>query len=351
MYICRIMVYKEYIERVQKLTGHLYGSEEGRAIAVRLLQHFCGISAYEHLVEPYGAIAPELLDLLESAAQQAAAARPLQYIIGYQEFMGLKIQVEEGVLIPRPETEGLVLCVLEYINTLNLHSKEITQTKEGSIRILDAATGSGCIAAVLANKLNPGGARQLDPKGSRQLNPGGAYQLNLGEALQIYAFDLSLKALEIASHNLHEAVKSQQSSGSRELLSSVPGTTYSEGSITLFQYNLLNSPNAFPYNEFDIIVSNPPYVLEGECTLMRANVLDYEPAEALFVPDEDPLCFYYALERLASFALKPNGAIFMEINENLAEESAAIFKKAEYCSVEILKDLFGKKRFVKSIRS
>src|SRR3989339_895382 len=113
------MVYKEFIERVVEMGGHLYGKEEGRAIAARLLQHFCGISAYEHLVEPYGAIAPEHIGELESAAQQIAAARPLQYILGYQEFLGLKISVEEGVLIPRPETEELVSWVLSQITTRN----------------------------------------------------------------------------------------------------------------------------------------------------------------------------------------------------------------------------------------
>jgi release factor glutamine methyltransferase len=109
---------------------------------------------------------------------------------------------------------------------------------------------------------------------------------------------------------------------------------------------LLKSPEGFPVGDLDIIVSNPPYVKESERAQMRSNVLDYEPSEALFVPEEDPLLFYRALERLASAYLKPGGAIFMEVNENLAVETAAIFEEAGYTAVEIKRDIFGKARMV-----
>lgn len=309
------MVYKEYIEWVQMLTGKLYGKEEGRAIAVRLLQHFCGISAYEHMVEPYGAIAPEILGELQSAAQQAAAARPLQYIIGYQEFMGLKIAVEEGVLIPRPETEELVNLVLNHIAT-----RPSQPAHPAGQRILDAASGSGCIATALKHHL---------PES------------------QIFACDLSPKALRITTRNLTSAQNlssppPDKSSSAHELSSEHSDFNYEH---SVFSYDLLKSPEEFPLKELDIIVSNPPYVMERERSEMRANVLDYEPAEALFVPDNDPLLFYRALEKLASATLKPGGAIFMEINENLSLETASIFKNAGYTTVEVKTDLFGKQRF------
>lgn len=316
------MVYKEYIEWVQMLTGKLYGKEEGRAIAVRLLQHFCGISAYEHMVEPYGAIAPEILGELQSAAQQAAAARPLQYIIGYQEFMGLKIAVEEGVLIPRPETEELVNLVLNHIATRPSHPAH-----PDGLRILDAACGSGCIATALKHHL---------PES------------------QIFACDLSPKALRITTRNLTSAQNlssppPDKSSSAHELSSEHSDFNYEHSVFkyehSVFSYDLLKSPEEFPLKELDIIVSNPPYVMERERSEMRANVLDYEPAEALFVPDNDPLLFYRALEKLASATLKPGGAIFMEINENLSLETASIFKNAGYTSVEVKTDLFGKQRF------
>ena len=323
------MVYKEYIEWVQMLTGKLYGKEEGRAIAVRLLQHFCGISAYEHMVEPYGAIAPEILGELQSAAQQAAAARPLQYIIGYQEFMGLKIAVEEGVLIPRPETEELVNLVLNHITTRPSHlatrpsklPSQLSQSAHPSgLRILDAACGSGCIATALKHHL---------PES------------------QIFACDLSPKALRITTRNLTSAQNlssppPDKSSSAHELSSEHSDFNYEH---SVFSYDLLKSPEGFPLKELDIIVSNPPYVMERERSEMRANVLDYEPAEALFVPDNDPLLFYRALEKLASATLKPGGAIFMEINENLSLETASIFKNAGYTTVEVKTDLFGKQRF------
>ncbi len=321
------MVYKEYIEWVQMLTGKLYGKEEGRAIAVRLLQHFCGISAYEHMVEPYGAIAPEILGELQSAAQQTAAARPLQYIIGYQEFMGLKIAVEEGVLIPRPETEELVNLVLSHIATRPSHlaTRPSQSAHPSGLRILDAASGSGCIATALKHHL---------PES------------------QIFACDLSSKAIEVTTRNLISvrnlsaqnlsSPPSDKSSSGQALSSEHSDFNYEH---SVFSYDLLKSPEGFPLKELDIIVSNPPYVMESERSEMRANVLDYEPAEALFVPDNDPLLFYRALEKLASATLKPGGAIFMEINENLSLETASIFKNAGYTSVEVKTDLFGKQRF------
>lgn len=337
--------------------SHLYGKEEGRAIAARLLQHFCGISSYEHLVEPYGAIAPEHIGELESAAQQIAAARPLQYILGYQEFLGLKISVEEGVLIPRPETEELVSWVLSQITTRNsqlaghpshpatqegqpagLDSHPAGQSRPAaghdsqpiSLRILDAASGSGCIAAAL--------------------------KYNLPQA-QIFACDLSPKALEVTARNLsslHNHSSALESSFEYERSSAPHHLSALEYSSTpeklsaqnVFSYDLLKSPEGFPLNELDIIVSNPPYVKESERAQMRSNVLDYEPLEALFVPEEDPLLFYRALERLASAYLKPGGAIFMEVNENLAVETAAIFEEAGYIAVEIKRDIFGKARMV-----
>ena len=346
------MVYKEFIELTKARLSHLYPNEEGRAIAARLLQHFCGISSYEHLVEPYGAIAPEHIGELESAAQQIAAARPLQYILGYQEFLGLKISVEEGVLIPRPETEELVTQVLNHIAAqhpqpagldshpaghsgpaagLNSHPAGRSGPAAGldsqptalgpqtaSLRILDAACGSGCIAAAL--------------------------KYNLPQA-QIFACDLSPKALEVTARNLsslHNHSSAPHHTSALEY-SSMPEKLSAQN---VFSYDLLKSPEGFPLNELDIIVSNPPYVMESEASKMRANVLDYEPTMALFVPDNDPLIFYRALERLASATLKPTGAIFMEVNENLAVETAAIFEKAGYTAVEIKRDIFGKFRTI-----
>ena len=304
------MTNKRFIDETEQQLSHLYNKTEGRAIAVRLLQHFCRMSSYEHLVEPYGVVADECLPLLQSAVQQLSAARPLQYVIGNQEFLGRSFFVEEGVLIPRPETEELVLWVIEYLNRIGGAHSQV----DGNISIIDAACGSGAIAISLAAS---------SPKS------------------RIYAFDISEKALEVTRKNC-EALLSDPSQ------------------VKLFKYDLLSTesdisviPNSHTNNDLqqiseqlDIIVSNPPYVTNTEKAAMRKNVLDYEPQEALFVPDEDPLIFYKALEHFASKYLKSGGAIFMEINERFGFETAAIFKEAGYTDVEIRQDIFGKERMV-----
>ncbi|HCT95220.1 MAG: protein-(glutamine-N5) methyltransferase, release factor-specific [Bacteroidetes bacterium GWE2_39_28] len=297
------MVYKEFIELTKVRLSHLYPNEEGRAIAVRLLEHFCGINSYMPLVEPFGAIAPEHLLRLESALQQLAAARPLQYVVGFQEFCGLKIVVREGVLIPRPETEELVLAASQYL---------IDSGKQyASVNILDAACGSGCIAAALSARF---------PNAN------------------VYACDISSEALKVTTENLKPS--------SQHLI---------------LKYDLLKSPQEQSPDEltdkfvsmkgqFDLIVSNPPYVTESEQKMMRPNVTEYEPHMALFVPDHNPLLFYKALASLADNHLKPSGAIFMEINEQFGRQTSELFNGGNYSENEIIKDLFGKDRVVKAIK-
>jgi len=297
------LVYKEFIELTKVRLSHLYPNEEGRAIAVRLLEHFCGINSYMPLVEPFGAIAPEHLLRLESALQQLAAARPLQYVVGFQEFCGLKIVVREGVLIPRPETEELVLAASQYL---------IDSGKQyASVNILDAACGSGCIAAALSARF---------PNAN------------------VYACDISSEALKVTTENLKPS--------SQHLI---------------LKYDLLKSPQEQSPDEltdkfvsmkgqFDLIVSNPPYVTESEQKMMRPNVTEYEPHMALFVPDHNPLLFYKALASLADNHLKPSGAIFMEINEQFGRQTSELFNGGNYSENEIIKDLFGKDRVVKAIK-
>jgi len=297
------LVYKEFIELTKVRLSHLYPNEEGRAIAVRLLEHFCGINSYMPLVEPFGAIAPEHLLRLESALQQLAAARPLQYVVGFQEFCGRKIVVREGVLIPRPETEELVLAASQYL---------IDSGKQyASVNILDAACGSGCIAAALSARF---------PNAN------------------VYACDISSEALKVTTENLKPS--------SQHLI---------------LKYDLLKSPQEQSPDEltdkfvsmkgqFDLIVSNPPYVTESEQKMMRPNVTEYEPHMALFVPDHNPLLFYKALASLADNHLKPSGAIFMEINEQFGRQTSELFNGGNYSENEIIKDLFGKDRVVKAIK-
>jgi release factor glutamine methyltransferase len=210
---------------------------------------------------------------------------PIQYILGYDEFFGLKIITKPAVLIPRPETEELIYALAEKYSA------------QSELNILDAGTGSGCIALALAKQF---------PKA------------------HIYACDISDKALQIAKENAERL--------------NFP--------VRFFKADLLNPSESFPPSKYDIIVSNPPYVRESEKALMQKNVLDFEPEAALFVSDENPLIFYKALGDIAQKYLKPEGLLAVEINEFLAEETKAVFLSRGAHKVEILKDIHEKQRFI-----
>lgn len=324
------MTYSQFIKETCSRLSGLYPEREAKAIAARLLQHYCGISTYEHMVEPFGAIAPEVVPSLENAVEQLAQARPLQYVLGWQEFCDLKITVEEGVLIPRPETEELVMWVAEVIksrgesnnklNSLsNNDSDAIVNHIDRPLRILDAASGSGCIACALASKF---------------------------PAAQVFACDISDKALEITAKNLDSCGCKSAKVFKCDLLNNAAQTVRQylmeqilEEQSVLDQQGLL-----------DIIVSNPPYVTELEKLQMRPNVLEYEPQGALFVPDANPLLFYKALAELANELLVPGGAIFMEINEQFGNETAALFSNEYFSHLEVRNDLFDKPRMVMAVK-
>ena len=222
----------------------------------------------------------------EQLAQELASGRPLQYIVGYTEFYGLDFRVREGCLIPRPETEELV------DNILKKHPS--------AHRILDVGTGSGCIAIALKK--------------------------GLPEA-QITALDRSEEALEIARENCQHLA----------------------AEIDLRKGDAL-SLEAWVEGPFDVIVSNPPYIPQSEERLMRKNVLDFEPHEALFVPDKEPLLFYRAIGRSALNLLSPNGSLWFEVHENYADQTAEMLKEEGFGEVEVICDLFDKKRMVWSRR-
>ena len=269
---------------VENLSG-LYPKAEAKSLAFRLLEHFLEMPSYKYIAEP-DLILPEneKSEAISGALEQLCTGRPLQYVLGYAEFCGHRFKVREGCLIPRPETEELVYRIAdEYSDYM---------AGEEGFNILDLCTGSGCIAYSLAAEFP--------------------------EAM-VYGCDISDDALAIACR---QKVK---------LLGARP---------VLFKADILQDPPA-GLPEFDIIVSNPPYVCEGERVQMRENVLSYEPAEALFVPDDDPLLFYRAVARWAESRLKPSGRIYLEINERFPEQTSALFPGST-----IYKDINGKDRYV-----
>lgn len=209
---------------------------------------------------------------------------PVQYALGSAWFYGRKFKVNSSVLIPRPETEGLVELVLK--DAIG---------KQG-LRMLDIGTGSGCIAISLALELAP---------------------------CTVFACDISPEALDTAKKN---------------------AVNLGAG-VEFFPSDILKESNYL--QELDVIVSNPPYVLETERAEMHRNVLDFEPSQALFVPDEDPLRFYRAIAAYGQRALRKNGLIYFEINEAKGLDMLMLLKDMEYADCSILPDVHGKDRFVK----
>jgi release factor glutamine methyltransferase len=213
---------------------------------------------------------------------------PVQYILGTTEFYGRTFHVDSSVLIPRPETELLVTESLTALRQL-----------KGAARVIDIGTGSGCIATTIALEL-----------------PGTA----------VTGIDVSDDALGIARENAERLV----------------------ASVSFVKHDLLgNAPLAGTWN---LVVSNPPYVLRNEAHQMKRNVTDFEPHLALFVPDSDPLLFYKAIARAGSAILEPNGLILVEINERLGDETRKLFSSHGF-SASITKDLSGKDRIVVARRS
>lgn len=226
---------------------------------------------------------PLVIEGFDAIADRLATGRPVQYVVGHTEFFGHRFAVREGVLIPRPETEELVAWVARDERTARA--------------LLDVGTGSGCIAASLA--------------------------LALPDA-QVAAADISDTALAIAAENCRAL-------GAR---------------VTLRKADALGDlAEAFP-GPFDAIVSNPPYVPQGDRATMHANVRDYEPREALFVPDDDPLRFYRAIARAGRRMLRPGGRLYFEIYEHAADAMRRMLGEEGYTGTEVREDLNGKPRMV-----
>ena len=264
----------------------LYPSPEARGLVLMLCRELLGVTNYTHIVEPQTAVPDAMLPELEGDLQRLCAGEPIQYVLGVAEFCDRRFSVGPGVLVPRPETE---LLVAEAVRTL----QEMDLAR--APRVLDLCTGSGCIAWSIA--------------------------LDVRDA-EVTGVDLSETALAFARNQF-------------------------SGSPTFLQADVLDTEQAVDGGPFDLIVSNPPYVLERERALMRPNVLDWEPALALFVSDDDPLLFYRAVARWAQRFLRPGGVGLVEINEALGPETADVFREAGFKNVQNLPDFYKKMRFVR----
>ena len=285
-----------YEELWRRLTP-LYDAGEAKAIVRLVLDECYGLSWADVLGGKVSELSANDQTELEKIMLRLEKGEPVQYIIGVADFCGRQFHVEPGVLIPRPETEELCRMVIE--------EREISQKGQSPLcEILDIGTGSGCIAITLA--------------------------LELPDA-KVTAWDISDDALRIASANA-KALGASVTFQHPDALDSSLSTLYS----------------SLP--KWDLIVSNPPYICRKEADGMDKNVLGYEPHEALFVPDDDPLLFYRAIARYATLALKPNGYLFFEINPLYADDLTQLLGKMLCYNAEILNDQFGKPRFLKATK-
>ena len=273
-----------------------------------LLEDLFGIDWNRQLLEPDLRVDELQYYQLEQAVKRLLDDEPVQYVTGVAHFGDLLIKVSPAVLIPRPETEELVQKICDSFpskkSSLPCHSSVGMQGERESmggtpsIRIWDIGTGSGCIAIALAKHF-----------------------VNA----EVIAFDVSEEALQIAKKNA-------ESNGVR---------------VTFVKDDVLNPQSEFFRQPVDLVVSNPPYVCDSERAAMEANVLDWEPENALFVPDDDPLRFYRKILELAKNQLNPNGQVWFEINERMGEEMLGLCREMGFQNVEIVLDFAEKPRFIR----
>lgn len=263
----------------------VYDAGEAKAIVRMVLDERFGLSATDVYCGKVTQLSSDEQEELEKIMLRLEQAEPVQYVLGWANFCNRQFSVSSGVLIPRPETEELCSWITEDVGNRQQPA------------ILDIGTGSGCIAISLA----------LDIKGSA-----------------VSAWDISTDALRIAKENAARL----------------------GADINIMKQDALTPPQ--DADRWDVIVSNPPYICEKEKVEMERNVLDNEPAIALFVPDNDPLFFYRAIALYGTKALKPKGMLFFEINAAYAAETCNMLRQLGYVDVEARNDLFGKARMVRA---
>ncbi len=274
------------LKTLQNQLNVSYDGDEARRISQLVLEWITGFSTARLLAFGTDTLTHEHNVKLQSATKRIITGEPIQYVLGEAWFRNLPYVVTPAVLIPRPETEELVDWIVQAVKIPNP-------------KILDIGTGSGCIAISLALEIN----------GS-----------------QVNAWDISVDAIAIASQN----------------------ATRLKAKVDFVQADALNTSHQPALTALEVIVSNPPYVLESEKELMHRNVLDHEPHTALFVPNNEALLFYDAIARLAIKSLASGGYLFFEINEQKGEAVVSLLQELGFDEVELKADLFGKYRMVKA---
>ena len=264
----------------------VYEEREAANITDWVMEHITGKKRINRLLDKQLLLPEEQQNNLLKITTELLTNRPVQYVLGEAWFAGMKLYVNESVLIPRPETEELV----EWI-------EEVCSLEFGVRSLLDIGTGSGCIPIAVKKKMTE---------------------------VSVTSVDVSKEALEVAKQNAETL----------------------DAEVHFLGFDFLNEALWDSLPVFDVIVSNPPYIKQSEEKNMAKNVLDFEPLIALFVPDEDALLFYRKISAFAKSHLTRKGMIFLEINEALGKEVVALFENDGYV-VELKKDLQGRDRMVK----
>jgi len=270
----------------------IYDEGEASAITDRVMEKITGSDKTERMMYKNETLSAAEETRLGEYTERLLRHEPLQYVLQEAWFYGLKLYVDEQVLIPRPETEELVDWILRDIKSGNYPAEQ-------SIKILDIGTGSGCISIALKK--------------------------NLPGHFELWACDINEQALTVARKNADAA--------------GVP--------VDFIGLDFLDPSQRLQLPVVDIIVSNPPYIPLSDKKTMNRNVTDFEPQTALFVPDEDPLVFYKAILDFAQTHLDEKGLIYTEIHEALGEAVSHFFSEAGY-TVECRKDMQGKDRMIKA---
>ena len=273
------------IQYIQKELKKFYPPEEIRGFIRLIFGHVCQMSYTAQILNRKEQLDEACKSKIEAIVKRLKTFEPIQYILGETEFFDLSLKVDSSVLIPRPETEELVQWIIDSGHP-SLSS------------VLDVGTGSGCIALALKKQF---------------------------KSAHVTAVDFSEKALNTARDNAR-----------RNRLN-----------VEFFRADILNWEKR-NWEMTSLIVSNPPYIREEEKKMMNSNVLEYEPAHALFVPDTDPLIFYRKIAGLAAQKLREKGWLYFEINENAGTEMEDLMKKRGFSNIELKKDIHGKTRMLRA---
>jgi release factor glutamine methyltransferase len=278
---------KAGIASIRKELAGIYSNEETESLIFLIFDNVKGYSRTQFLLAKDENLSLEELDKINQIVSRLKCQEPIQYILGETEFFGLPFLTVPGVLIPRPETEELVQWIIQ-------------ENQNPRPTILDIGTGSGCIAITLRK--------------------------NIPEST-VLACDISPVCIETANRNAE----------------------LNQTEVSAFNFDILTNSPDVDFPELDLIVSNPPYVLETEKMLMEKNVLDFEPELALFVPDHDPLMFYSRIADFAQTHLKNGGRIYFEINEAYGKECTEMLQLKGFSEIILKKDIHGKNRMIRTI--